>query len=253
MKLYLPTASAASGVLHNIGINYKDPGAQDASDAFFTVIGEACIKALANRQINHNAPVRALVDVAALHGRTLTQYPEGTNPDSPTYTLWRGTNGKRPVYLINGSPRYLAFGTFFGNQSSFSIETETSLSMLKQLLSEAEAARVIVKAQAAAKAAITSQRPAVELVVTRHPGLVEYLRETGLANETTQVIEHASGIDVTGKRVCGVLPHSLSCLCESFTEVPLPELPKELRGVELSLEQVRKYAAAPVTYKIRKL
>ncbi len=90
----------------------------------------------------------------------------------------------------------------------------------------------------------------IELVVTRHPGLVEYLREIGLAEAGVRVITHATPEEVKGLHVCGVLPHSLSCLCETFTEVPLA-LPAELRGVELSLEQVKKYAAPAVTYKVQ--
>lgn len=89
----------------------------------------------------------------------------------------------------------------------------------------------------------------IDLIVTRHPGLVEYLREVGLADAETTVITHATPDAVRGKRVCGVLPHALSCLCESFTEVPLA-LPPELRGVELTLEQVRQYAGTPVTYRV---
>lgn len=90
----------------------------------------------------------------------------------------------------------------------------------------------------------------IDLVVTRHPGLVEYLRELGLATEEVVVVSHATPETVAGKRVCGVLPHNLSCLCESFTEVPLT-LPAELRGKELTLEQVRRYAGKPVTYTVR--
>jgi len=91
----------------------------------------------------------------------------------------------------------------------------------------------------------------IDLVVTRHPGLVEFLMERGLCAPGVAVIPHASPEDVRGKNVCGVLPHSLSCLCKSFTEVPLT-LPAELRGVELSLEQVRQYAGEPTTYIIRR-
>ena len=89
----------------------------------------------------------------------------------------------------------------------------------------------------------------IELIVTRHPGLVEYLREIGLADAETVVVSHATPDVVKGKRVCGVLPHSLSCLCDTFTEVPL-DLPQELRGAELTVEQVRQYAGAPVTYRV---
>lgn len=92
----------------------------------------------------------------------------------------------------------------------------------------------------------------IELIVTRHSGLVEYLREIGLADEETTVVSHATSDVVRGKRVCGVLPHSLSCLCRTFTEIPL-NLPAELRGVELSLDQVRQYAGDPVTYRINRV
>ncbi len=92
----------------------------------------------------------------------------------------------------------------------------------------------------------------LDLVVTRHNGLVEYLGELGLVSEATQVVTHAYPELVTGRNVCGVLPHSLSCLCETFTEVPL-RLPPELRGVELTLEQVRELADDPVTYRVRRV
>ena len=89
----------------------------------------------------------------------------------------------------------------------------------------------------------------LDLVVTRHPSLVEYLREIGLADAETVVVAHATPDVVKGKNVCGVLPHSLSCLCETFTEVPL-NLPQELRGAELTVEAVRQFAGAPVTYRV---
>lgn len=92
----------------------------------------------------------------------------------------------------------------------------------------------------------------VDIVVTRHSGLVEYLKEVGLANDRTVVTAHANPENVSGKHVCGVLPHSLSCLCKTFTEIPL-RLPQELRGVDLSVEQVRQYAGEPLTYKIRRI
>jgi putative CRISPR-associated protein (TIGR02620 family) len=89
----------------------------------------------------------------------------------------------------------------------------------------------------------------IDLIVTRHPALVSYLKEVGLAGDTVQVVSHATPDVVTNKHVCGVLPHSLSCLTASFTEVPLA-LPAELRGAELTLEQVRQYAGSPVTYMV---
>ena len=90
----------------------------------------------------------------------------------------------------------------------------------------------------------------LDLIVTRHPGLVEYLCELGMVAKGVEIISHATAEAVAGKNVCGVLPHNLSCLCKTFTEVPL-SLPPELRGVELTLEQVRLYAGKPVTYTVR--
>jgi len=90
-----------------------------------------------------------------------------------------------------------------------------------------------------------------KLVITRHQALVAYLAEVGLIGENAQVVAHATPEQVKGKHVIGVLPHSLSSLCASYTEVPL-NIPPELRGVELTLEQVRQYAGAPVTYIVRR-
>ena len=92
----------------------------------------------------------------------------------------------------------------------------------------------------------------IDLVVTRHPGLVEYLRELGIVSNDVEVITHATPEAVTGRNVCGVLPHSLSCLTASFTEIPLSLTP-ELRGVELDLETLRKIAGEPVTYKVERI
>lgn len=85
------------------------------------------------------------------------------------------------------------------------------------------------------------------LVVTRHPGLVEHLRNIGLIGADAEVITHAEAKDVEFRHVIGVLPHNLSCLTMSFTEVPL-NLPADMRGKELTAEDVARYAGEPVTY-----
>jgi putative CRISPR-associated protein (TIGR02620 family) len=92
----------------------------------------------------------------------------------------------------------------------------------------------------------------INIIVTRHPALVEYLRELGVVAEGVEVISHATPEAVTGRHVCGVLPHSLSCLTASFTEVPL-NLTPEMRGKELSLENLRAIAGNPVTYTVVRL
>lgn len=89
------------------------------------------------------------------------------------------------------------------------------------------------------------------LVITRHPALVDYLRELGLVDEEAEVATHATPELVRGRHVIGVLPHSLSCLAASFTEIPL-RLTPELRGKELTLETLREIAGDPVTYQVRR-
>jgi putative CRISPR-associated protein (TIGR02620 family) len=88
------------------------------------------------------------------------------------------------------------------------------------------------------------------IVITRHPALVQYLTEAGIVPAGATCISHADAADVTGKHVIGVLPMRLAALAASVTEVPL-DIPAELRGHELTLEQVRQYAGEPVRYVIR--
>lgn len=88
------------------------------------------------------------------------------------------------------------------------------------------------------------------LIITRHPALVAFLIEKGYVTPDSEVLEHASAEDVKGKHVWGVLPHSLSCLCKSFTEVPM-SIPSEMRGKELTLANMYDYAGTPVTYVVK--
>jgi len=88
------------------------------------------------------------------------------------------------------------------------------------------------------------------IIVTRHPALVEYLAESGIVPSDAPCVSHADASDVAGKHVIGVLPLRLAALAASVTEVPL-DIPAELRGQELTVEQVRQYAGEPVRYVIR--
>lgn len=91
-----------------------------------------------------------------------------------------------------------------------------------------------------------------DVIVTRHQGLVDYIIKSGLAAPDTTVVIHATASAVRGKKVCGSLPHSLSCLTESFTEIPLA-LPLHKRGKELTWDEIKKYARTPKTYKIERV
>lgn len=73
------------------------------------------------------------------------------------------------------------------------------------------------------------------VIVTRHRGLVEWLRRKGIEGE---VIAHATEDDVRGKDVIGNLPLHLANVALSVTVVDMPYLPPELRGQDLSPEQM---------------
>ena len=85
------------------------------------------------------------------------------------------------------------------------------------------------------------------VVVTRHPALVEYLNELGVVPAGTEVVAHATAEQVRGRHVFGVLPLHLAAEARRVTEVPL-HVPAELRGVELTLAQVRQFAGPLTSY-----
>jgi putative CRISPR-associated protein (TIGR02620 family) len=90
------------------------------------------------------------------------------------------------------------------------------------------------------------------VVVTRHPGLVEFLVERGIIQAGAEVIAHATPEQLTGAHVVGVLPLALASLAEKVTTVELV-LPPEKRGVELTVEEVREFAKEVVTFKVIRL
>ena len=98
----------------------------------------------------------------------------------------------------------------------------------------------------------TAQEADSPVVVTRHPALVEYLTELGVVPAGTEVVTHATAEQVRGRHVFGVLPLHLAAEAASVTEVTL-HVPAELRGVELTLEQVRQFAGPLVEYKVSRV
>jgi hypothetical protein len=82
--------------------------------------------------------------------------------------------------------------------------------------------------------------------------LIDYLREQAVipaGDGEVEVISHVTEHDVWDCDVVGVLPLRLAAAARTVTEVPL-DLPQELRGEELTLEQVREYAGPPATYRV---
>jgi len=85
------------------------------------------------------------------------------------------------------------------------------------------------------------------IIVTRHPALVEFLAEEhGISG---RVVAHATEEDVAGRHVIGVLPLRLAALALTITEVPL-NVPEEMRGTELTVDDLRNFAGEPVTYNV---
>jgi hypothetical protein len=88
------------------------------------------------------------------------------------------------------------------------------------------------------------------VIVTRHAALVEVLAED--YGYVGPVLAHATAADVRGKRVVGVLPLHLAAVAESVTEVTL-NLPPELRGKELSVDEVRQHLKGLTTYRVEEV
>jgi putative CRISPR-associated protein (TIGR02620 family) len=87
------------------------------------------------------------------------------------------------------------------------------------------------------------------VVVTRHQGTIDYLREQGYIEPTDPIIEHATPEDVRGAHVIGMLPYHLAALARTVTVVDL-DVPQELRGVDLDAAQVARYSAGIRTYRV---
>ena len=90
-------------------------------------------------------------------------------------------------------------------------------------------------------------------VITRHKALLAYLLDKDIIKEGEyKLIEHADYKDVEGQDVIGVLPLQLASYAKSVTEVPL-KLTPEMRGKELTFEEVEKVAEKPVQYIVREI
>lgn len=90
----------------------------------------------------------------------------------------------------------------------------------------------------------------VDIVVSRHSGLLEYLSQEGYTwGIVLQHVVDATVLD--NKHVLGVLPMHLACHCASVTEVQL-DIPAEMRGKELSCDQTREFATGIFTYEVTK-
>lgn len=99
-------------------------------------------------------------------------------------------------------------------------------------------------------AAISQKRKSELLIVTRHAGLVEWLRKRGY---TGRVVDHATPADVLNKHVIGKLPIHLSAVTASITNVSVPNLPEEKWGSELTADDLDRFGAYMRTYVVREV
>lgn len=83
------------------------------------------------------------------------------------------------------------------------------------------------------------------LIVTRHSGLVEWLRQHGI---TGRVVEQANAETVRGRRVIGVLPLHLAAEAAEVVVVDMPRLRPEQRGQDLTPAEMDEAGAALTTY-----
>lgn len=87
------------------------------------------------------------------------------------------------------------------------------------------------------------------VIVTRHAGTIEWLAQRGI---TGTVIAHATSEEVAGKEVIGALPWHLAALARSVTVIDLPGLSQELRGKDLTPQQMDEAGALLTTYVVSK-
>ncbi len=88
------------------------------------------------------------------------------------------------------------------------------------------------------------------VIVSRHQGLVEWLRRKGIEGE---VIAHATEDDVRGKDVIGNLPLHLASVAKSVTVVDMPALPADWRGKDITPDQMDQAGATLTRYVVQKV
>ena len=88
------------------------------------------------------------------------------------------------------------------------------------------------------------------IIVTRHTGLIQWLKSHGIVGD---VISHVEFPDqIRGKDVVGVLPLHLAAVAASVTTVEMT-LPADKRGVDLTPEEMDSFGAIMHTYSVQEV
>lgn len=88
------------------------------------------------------------------------------------------------------------------------------------------------------------------LIVTRHHGLVQWLSKRGIRGTVVSHVTDPTILD--GKIVYGVLPLSLASRALAVVTIDMPILPAEMRGKDLSPEDMDRWGASLEVYVVHK-
>ena len=92
----------------------------------------------------------------------------------------------------------------------------------------------------------------IDLVISRHSGLVDFLKEAGVCSPDVEVWPHVEDpATLEGRHVAGVLPLHMAARAASVTVVSM-DLPPDLRGVELSAKTMKRLNPRIETFVVRK-
>jgi CRISPR-associated protein Csx16 len=89
------------------------------------------------------------------------------------------------------------------------------------------------------------------LIVSRHPGAVEWLKLHGVTGEVVPHVDNPQR--VVGRVVYGVLPLHLAALAQKVVAIDLPGLQADQRGKDLTPEEMDAAGAVMSTYRVRRV
>ena len=89
------------------------------------------------------------------------------------------------------------------------------------------------------------------LIVARHPGVSKWLESQGIVGDSVEHVDNPE--QVRNKNVVGVIPFYLAAEANEVYSIDIPDLPREMRGKDLTPEEMDKYGATLTRYKVTKL
>jgi len=88
------------------------------------------------------------------------------------------------------------------------------------------------------------------VIVSRHAGMIEWLRRQGIKAEVLSHVEHP--IQIWNRVVYGNIPYHLAAEARIVITVDMPKLRVDQRGKELSPEEMDEAGATLVAYRVLK-